>query len=55
LILTGGNMIKDHLAVMEELKNYASPKMKLSGMIKSGSIIRIRRGLFTDYKNIFFI
>jgi len=52
LILTGGNMIKDHLAVMEELKNYASPKMKLSRMIKSGSIIQIRRGLFTDDQNI---
>jgi hypothetical protein len=46
-------MINDHPAVMEELKNYASPKMKLSRMIKSGSIIRIRRGLFADDKYIF--
>jgi hypothetical protein len=52
LILTGGKMIKDHLGVMEELKNYASPKARLSRMIKSGSIIQVRRGLFTDDKKI---
>lgn len=45
-------MIKDHLAVMEELKDYASPKTRLSRMIKAGSIIQVRRGLFTDEKNI---
>ena len=45
-------MVKDHLALMEELKGYASPKARLSRMIKSGSIIQVRRGLFVDDKTI---
>ncbi len=36
----------DHLYLMENLKNYASPKAKLTTMIKSGEVIRLRRGLF---------
>lgn len=45
-------MIKDHLYVMDELKEYASPKARLTRMLKSGSIIQVRRGLFVDDKNI---
>ena len=41
-------MIKDHLAVMQDLKLYASPKARLTRMLKSGSLIQVRRGLFVD-------
>jgi hypothetical protein len=42
------NMIKTHLAVMEELKDYSSPKAKLTRLLKTGELIQIRRGLFVD-------
>ncbi len=41
-------MIRDHLAVMDELKTYASPKARLTRMLKAGTIIQIKRGLFVD-------
>jgi hypothetical protein len=41
-------MIKTHLMVMEELKEYASPKARLTRMLKSGGLIQVRRGLFVD-------
>jgi hypothetical protein len=41
-------MIKSHMAIMDELKSYASPKSKLTRMIKSGDLIQIRRGLYVD-------
>lgn len=41
-------MIKDRLAIMAELKNYASPKARLTRILKSGKLIQIRRGLFID-------
>ena len=45
-------MFKSHLMVMDELKNYASPKARLTRMLKSGKLIQIRRGLFTDSASI---
>ncbi|PKL50333.1 MAG: hypothetical protein CVV42_03500 [Candidatus Riflebacteria bacterium HGW-Riflebacteria-2] len=39
-------MFKDHAFLMQELKDYASPRAKLTRMIKSGEIIQVRRGLF---------
>ncbi len=44
----------DHIYLMDSLHNYASPKSKLTTMIKSGEVIKLRRGLFlngssTDY------
>ncbi|HOD00665.1 MAG TPA: hypothetical protein PKH54_12020, partial [Myxococcota bacterium] len=41
-------MLKTHLALMDELKDYASPRAKLTRMLKSGSIVQLRRGLFVD-------
>jgi len=41
-------MIKSHSAIMDELKAYASPRSKLTRLIKSGELIQIRRGLFVD-------
>ena len=39
-------MYLDYLYLMDSVSNYASPKAKLSYMIKSGKIIKIRRGLY---------
>lgn len=36
----------NHLSLMDDLKNYASPKSKLTTLIKSGEIIRIKRDLY---------
>ena len=41
-------MIKTHLSVMEELSDYASPKARLTRMLKAGSLVQVRRGLFVD-------
>jgi phage terminase large subunit-like protein len=41
-------MIKTHLMVMDELKEYASPKARLTRLLKSGKLIQLRRGLFVD-------
>lgn len=38
----------DHLALMERFKSYASPKSKLTQMVRSGKLIKIRRGLYID-------
>lgn len=45
-------MIKTHLAVMEELKGYASPKARLTRLLKSGELIQVRRGLFVDTPSV---
>jgi hypothetical protein len=43
-------MIKTTAMILDELKNYASPKNKLSRMAKSGEIVQIVKGLYeTDY------
>ena len=39
-------MFKDHAMLMHELREYASPKAKITRLIKSGEIIRVRRGIF---------
>ncbi|OHE62708.1 MAG: hypothetical protein A2Z99_20735 [Treponema sp. GWB1_62_6] len=41
-------MIKAHLAVIDDLKNYASPKARLTRMLKAGTLVKVRRGLFVD-------
>lgn len=41
-------MIKTTLGVMDELKKYASPKARITRLLKSGSLIQIRRGLYVD-------
>ena len=43
-------MPKDHLTLMHELRDYASPKARLTRMIKSGEVVQVRRGLFLDAK-----
>lgn len=41
-------MLKTYEYVMYELRSYASPKAKLTQMIKKGEIIRIARGVYAD-------
>lgn len=36
----------DYMTIMDELKAYASPKSKLTTMIKKGELIKVRRGLY---------
>jgi predicted transcriptional regulator of viral defense system len=43
-------MPKDHLTLMHELRDYASPKARLTRMIKAGEVVQVRRGLFVDPK-----
>ena len=41
-------MIKTTLEVMDKLKDYASPKARLTRLLKSGKLVQIRRGLYVD-------
>lgn len=41
-------MYKDSIALSEELQQYASPKSRLTRMIRSGEVIQVRRGIFLD-------
>lgn len=41
----------DTLSVMESIKEYASPKSKLSTMIKSQEIVRLKRGVYIYGQN----
>lgn len=41
-------MPKDHLTLMHELRDYASPKARLTRMIRSGEVIQVRRGMFLE-------
>jgi len=43
-------MHKNHQTIMHELRDYASPKARLTRMIKSGEVIQVRRGIFLDGK-----
>lgn len=43
-------MPKNHLTLMHELRDYASPKARLTRMIKSGDVIQVRRGIFLTAK-----
>lgn len=40
----------NHMMIMDSLKEYASPDAKLTTMIRSGEVIRIRRGLYIPRK-----
>jgi hypothetical protein len=35
-------MYKDHMTLIQELKGYASPKARITRMIKSGEVIQVR-------------
>jgi len=41
-------MLKPYDLVMYDLRSYASPKAKLTQMIRKGEIIRIARGVYAD-------
>jgi len=41
-------MIKTHMMLMDELAGYASPRAKLTRMLKSGALTQVRRGLFVE-------
>jgi len=45
-------MIKTSLSLQNDLRAYASPRAKITQLIKAGSIIQIRRGLYTDESGI---
>ena len=38
----------DHMMLVERYKGYASPKSKITQMVKSGALIKIRRGLYLE-------
>jgi len=39
-------MYKDHATLIHELRDYASPKARLTRMIDSGEVLQVRRGIF---------
>ena len=41
-------MYKDHMTLIQDLKDYASPKARITRMIKSGEIIQVRRNVFLE-------
>ncbi len=41
-------MLMDHMTLADKLKDYASPRAKITRMIRSGEVIQIRRGLFIE-------
>jgi hypothetical protein len=41
-------MLKDSLAVMQDLSGYGNPKTKLSRLIRAGALVQVRRGLFVE-------
>ncbi len=41
-------MIMTHQMVMEGLRNYGSPKARITRMMKSGALIPIKRGLYVN-------
>ncbi len=41
-------MYKSHLQLLDELKQYSSPKSKITRMINSKEIIQVKRGVFLD-------
>lgn len=46
IAIGGENMLKTHLVLMDELKNYASPAKKIERMVKTGELTRVVRGLY---------
>lgn len=45
-------MIKTTMGVLDELKSYASPKARITRLLKSGSLVKLRRGLYLDTTDI---
>lgn len=45
-------MLVTYQEIMDSLKDYASPKSRLTRLIKDGKLIQIRRGLFVDDPSI---
>jgi len=43
-------MFIDHMTLADSLRDYASPRAKITRMIRSGEVIQLRRGLFLDGK-----
>jgi hypothetical protein len=41
-------MLKTHTAVMGELSGYASPKARITRLLRAGKLIPLRRGLYLD-------
>jgi predicted transcriptional regulator of viral defense system len=41
-------MFKSHLQLVEELKQYSSPKARITRMINTKKIIQVKRGIFLD-------
>ena len=39
-------MLKTHLVLMDELKSYRNPAMKITSMVKTGELTRVVRGLY---------
>ena len=47
IIVTGGeNMLKTYLVLMDELKSYRNPAMKITSLVKTGELTRVVRGLY---------
>jgi hypothetical protein len=44
--------IKTHAVVMGELSGYASPKARITRLIKAGKLIPLRRGLYVDNPSV---
>jgi predicted transcriptional regulator of viral defense system len=44
-------VIHTTLNVMDQLSDYASPKARLTRLLKSGKLIQVRRGLYVDDPN----
>ena len=43
-------MLKTHLVLVDELKDYRNPAMKITGLVKAGKLARVVRGLYeTDF------
>lgn len=41
-------MVLQTISLMDQLSSYASPKARLTRMLKSGKLIQVRRGLYVD-------
>jgi phage terminase large subunit-like protein len=41
-------LIKNHAAVMNELSGYASPRARITRLLRAGKLIPLRRGLYVD-------
>jgi len=46
IAIGGENMLKTHLVLVDELKDYANPAAKIARMVKAGEIVRIKQGLY---------